>query len=153
MCCAVLCLVIQSCLTLWDPMECSPPGSSVHGNSPGKSTGVGCHSLLQEIFPTQGSNPGLPHCRQIVYLQPPREAQLRCCVTSQFLWLFHWQLYVPNHYFFFFFSQKLQSMFWFKKPNSLATLLFFCQSLNVNYLGSLTGAYPLLILPFSFSDA
>ena len=35
-------------------------------NSPGKSTGVGCHSLLQGIFPTQGSNPGLLHCRQTV---------------------------------------------------------------------------------------
>ena len=36
-------------------------------NSPGESTGVGCHSLLQGIFPTQGSNLGLPHCRQILY--------------------------------------------------------------------------------------
>ena len=34
-------------------------------NFPGKNTGVGCHFLLQEIFPIQGSNPGLPHCRQI----------------------------------------------------------------------------------------
>ena len=34
---------------------------------PGKSTGVGCHFLLQGIFPTQGSNPGLPHCRQMLY--------------------------------------------------------------------------------------
>ena len=34
---------------------------------PGKKTGVGCHSLLHGIFPTQGSNPGLPHCRQILY--------------------------------------------------------------------------------------
>ena len=34
---------------------------------PGKSTGVGCHFLLQEIFPTQGLNPGLPHCRQTLY--------------------------------------------------------------------------------------
>ena len=33
----------------------------------GKNTGVGCHFLLQEIFPTQGSNPGLPHCRQALY--------------------------------------------------------------------------------------
>ena len=33
----------------------------------GKSTGVGCHVLLQGIFPTQGSNPGLPHCRQTLY--------------------------------------------------------------------------------------
>ena len=36
-------------------------------NSSGKNTGVGCHSLLQGIFPNQGLNPGLPHCRQILY--------------------------------------------------------------------------------------
>ena len=48
-------------------MDCSPPGSSVHGDSPGKNTGMGCHALLQGIFPTQGVNPGLPHCRQILY--------------------------------------------------------------------------------------
>jgi len=35
--------------------------------SPGQNTGVGSISLLQGIFPTQGSNPGLPHCRQILY--------------------------------------------------------------------------------------
>ena len=38
----------------------SLPGSSVHADSPGKNTGVGCRALLQGIFPTQGSNPGLP---------------------------------------------------------------------------------------------
>ena len=81
--CVVLCLVAQSCLTLCNPMDYSPPGSSVLGDSPGKNTGVGCHSLLQGIFPTQGSNPGLPHCRRILYwlshqgspyldLSPPR---------------------------------------------------------------------------------
>ena len=64
---AVLCLVAQSCLTLCDPMNRSPPGSSVHGDSPGKNTGVGCHAFLQGILPTQGSNPGLPHCRWILY--------------------------------------------------------------------------------------
>ena len=48
-------------------MDCSLPGSSVHGDSPGKHTGVGSHALLQGIFPTQGSNPGLPHCRRILY--------------------------------------------------------------------------------------
>ena len=46
----------KSCLTLCDPMDSSPPGSFVHGDSPGKSTGVGCHFLLQGIFPTKGSN-------------------------------------------------------------------------------------------------
>ena len=39
--------VAQSCPTLSDPMDCSPPGSSVHGEFPGKSTGVGCHCLLR----------------------------------------------------------------------------------------------------------
>ena len=48
-------------------MGCSLPGSSVHGDSPGKNTGVNYHSLLQGIFPTQESNPGLLHCRQIPY--------------------------------------------------------------------------------------
>ena len=46
-------------------MDCSPPGSSAHGDSPGKNTGVPCHAPLQGIFPTQGSNSGLPHCRWI----------------------------------------------------------------------------------------
>ena len=42
-------------------MNCSLPVSSVHGDSPGKNTGVGCHFLLQGIFPTPGSNLRLPH--------------------------------------------------------------------------------------------
>ena len=60
---AMLCLVARSCLTLGDPMDCNLPGSSVHGDSAEKNTGVSCHALLQGIFPTQGSNPGLLHCR------------------------------------------------------------------------------------------
>ena len=63
----VLCLVVQSRPTLCDPIDCSLPGTSVHGDSPGKDTGVGCHALLQGIFPTQGLNPGLQHCRRILY--------------------------------------------------------------------------------------
>ena len=63
----VLCLVTQSCLTLCDPMDCSLPGSSVHRDSPGKNTEMGCYALLQGIFPTQGLNPGLLHCRWILY--------------------------------------------------------------------------------------
>ena len=65
--CAVLCVGTQSCPTPCDPMDCSPSGSSVHGGSPGKNTGMGCHSLLQGIFPTRGSNPGLQCCRWILY--------------------------------------------------------------------------------------
>ena len=48
-------------------MDYGPQGSFVHGASPGRNTGVGCQALLQGIFPTQGSNPGLQHCRQILY--------------------------------------------------------------------------------------
>ena len=103
--------VAQSCPTPRDPMDCSAPGSSVHGifqarvwkdaqhgsllekvskvksfshvrlfatpwivtrllcpwDFPGKNIGVGCHFLLQGIFPSQGSNPGLPHCWQTLY--------------------------------------------------------------------------------------
>ena len=55
--------LLQSCLTLCDPVDCSPPSSSAHG----KNTGVGCHALLQGIFPTQGLNLHL-------------------------LWLLHWQM-------------------------------------------------------------
>ena len=60
------CLATHLCLTICDPMNCSPLGSSVHEDSPGKNTGVGCHSLLQGIFLTQGSNPDLPRCRRIL---------------------------------------------------------------------------------------
>ena len=56
------CLVTQSCLALCDPMDCSLLDFSVHGDCPGKNTRVGCHALLQGIFPTQGSNWGL--CRR-----------------------------------------------------------------------------------------
>ena len=72
----IWCSVIQSCPTLRDPMDCSLPGSSVHGDSPGKNTGVGCHFLLQEIFPTQGSNPCLLHLQEILYHQATREAPI-----------------------------------------------------------------------------
>ena len=57
----------HSVMWLCDPMNCSLPGSSAHGDSPGKNNGVGRHALLQGIFPTQGSNPSLPNCRWILY--------------------------------------------------------------------------------------
>ena len=149
----MLCLVIQSCLTLLRshgmqparllcPLEFSRQKywSGLPFPSPGDLPNSGIKSrsptLQADCLPT--ATQGSP-------------VEMLCDFPISVA--FHWQLYVPNHYYFFFCSQKLQSMFWFKKPNSLATLLFFCQSLNVNDLGSLTGAYPLLILPFSFSDA
>ena len=53
--------VVQLCLTLW------PHGLYSPWISPGQNTGVGSLSRLQIIFPTQGLNSGLPHCRQILY--------------------------------------------------------------------------------------
>ena len=70
-CVRVCVLVAQSCLTLpqshgWQLTRLLCPW-----NSPGKNTGVGCHSLLQGIFPTQEQNLGLLHCRQILHLLSP----------------------------------------------------------------------------------
>ena len=60
--CAVLCLVAQWYPTLCDLMDGSLPISSVCGDFPGKNTAVDFHALLQGIFSTQRSNPGLPNC-------------------------------------------------------------------------------------------
>ena len=81
--------VTRSCLTLCNPMDIYS-----QWNSSGQNTGVGSHSLLQGIFPTQGSNPALSHCREILY-------QLSCqggqnCSKQYYLNLgyFHLQLYL-----------------------------------------------------------
>ena len=60
-------LVAPLCPTLCNLMDYSLLGSSVHGDSQGKNTGVGCRSLSQGIFSTQGPNPGFPHYRRILY--------------------------------------------------------------------------------------
>ena len=52
---------LQSCLTLCEPMDCSPPDTSVHRDSPGKYIRVDHHALLKGIFLTQGSNLCLLH--------------------------------------------------------------------------------------------
>ena len=57
-------LVAQLCPTLCGPIDCCLPDCP--RDSPGKNTGVGSYSLLQGIFPIQRSNPGLPHCGQIL---------------------------------------------------------------------------------------
>ena len=54
-----LCLVTLH-LTLCDPIDCSPPGSSVHRDSPGKNIGEGCYALLQGNLPNPGIEPGSP---------------------------------------------------------------------------------------------
>ena len=75
--------LLPLCLTLCDTMDCSPPSSSVHGDSPGKNTGMSRHALLQGIFATQGSKPGLLHCRLILY-----------CLSHQGSpWILEWVAY------------------------------------------------------------
>ena len=66
-------------------------------NSPGKNTGVGCHFLLQSIFPTQELNPGLLHYRQILYQlsykrSPWRSVDRKCMGLFLGSILFHWTL-------------------------------------------------------------
>ena len=51
-----MCVCAQLCPILCNPMDCNLPGSSLHGDSPDKNTGVDCHALLHGIFPTQGLN-------------------------------------------------------------------------------------------------
>ena len=59
--------VTQSCLTLCDPMDCSPPVSSVRGILQARILEWVAISFSRGIFPTQGSNPGLLHCRHTLY--------------------------------------------------------------------------------------
>ena len=82
-------------------MDCSPPSSSVYGYSPSKNTGLGCHALLQGIFPTQGLNPGLLHRRQILYClshQRSSSQPFSCTIMSQTVVFFctyvHFLLYI-----------------------------------------------------------
>ena len=77
------CLITQSCLILCDPMDSSPPGSSVHGDSPGKNTGVGCHALLQGDLPNPGIQPRSPamHVDSLPSEPPgkPKRAEIKSC--------------------------------------------------------------------------
>ena len=74
---SVLCLVTQSCPTLYDPRGCSPPGSSVGEILQARILKCVAIPFSRGIFPTQRQNPGLPHCRQILYcLSHPEEASV-----------------------------------------------------------------------------
>ena len=75
------CLVTQSCLTLATLWTIVCQASLVHGDSPGKNSGVGCHAFLQGISPTQGSNPGFLHCRWILNCLSHQESPVWKSVT------------------------------------------------------------------------
>ena len=78
-------LVAQLCPTLCNPVDCSPPGSSIHGDSPGKNTGVGSLSLLQGNFPTQELNWNFLHCRRILLGSEPPQKPLSHVNRPDFL--------------------------------------------------------------------
>ena len=72
---SLCCLVTQWCLTLCNPMDGSPPGSSVHGIL--RNTRVGCHFLLQGIFLTHGSNLSLLNWQADIFTtEPPGKSQV-----------------------------------------------------------------------------
>ena len=78
-------LVSQSCRLFAIPWAV-PTRLLCSWDSPGKNTGMGCHFLLQGIFLNQGSNPGLPHCRQILYLL---SQWLEPVSAAEYKWLIH----------------------------------------------------------------
>ena len=121
MCC--VCLVAHLCPTLCNPKDCSLPSSSVHGDSPGKNTGVDCHALLQGIFPTQGSNAGLLHCRQILYHLSHRRNPL-----------YQQSLHFPHLHGILFFSSASFSLTRVKKHKSLIQVLGFSYSISPTYI-------------------
>ena len=76
-----MCSVTKLCLTLCDPVDCSPPGSSVHG-FPRQAYGSGSRFLLQGIFPTRGSNPCLlPRPAGSLPSEPPGKPGAQSCPT------------------------------------------------------------------------
>ena len=78
-------LVARLCQALWDPMDCSAPGSSVHGILQARIlVWVASHSLLQGIFLTQGSKLGLLHCWQSLY-HLSHQGRLKNKDTAQWL--------------------------------------------------------------------
>ena len=101
--------MLQLCPILCDPVDCSPPGSSVHGIFPSKNTEVGCHTLLQGIFLTQESNQcllRLLHCRQILYYW--------ATVEAPFLYMGRWKL-----------QGSLKSPLWYASQLPMASILCF----------------------------
>ena len=80
-------LTSESCSVVSDSLQ--PHGLYGPWNSLGQNTGVGSLSFLQGIFPTQGLNPGLPHCRQILNHWTTREASMGFLESPRFTLMFH----------------------------------------------------------------
>ena len=76
------CLVTKWCQMLCDPMACNPTGSFRPWDFPGKNTGMGCHFLLEGIFPTQGSNLRLLHWQAYSLLLSHLGSRIKCYKKS-----------------------------------------------------------------------
>ena len=79
--CCVLWLVAQSRRTLCNPMDCRTPDSSVHGDSTGKKTGVGCHALIQRVFPIHYLNPDSCTAGRFFINRATREAPCKISIN------------------------------------------------------------------------
>ena len=84
-----MCSVSQLYMTLCTPMDCSPPGSSVHGDSPGKNTGVGCHALLQGNLPNPRIEPRSPTLRVDYLLSEPQGKPINSMVFKFLFQIVH----------------------------------------------------------------
>ena len=98
-CCSVP-VCAGSCPTLWDSMDCSPPGSSVNGLSQARILEWLAISFLQGSFPTQGADLHPLHCRQALTTEPRRKSP--CLSSYCFLSLLAWILAFPGLWIFFF---------------------------------------------------
>ena len=89
-------LVAQSCLFLCNPMDRSPPVSSVHGDSPGRNTGEGCHAIFQGIFPTQAGIKSQSPALQVVSLPAELSGKPLYKLRSQYMLVVcHYILFIP----------------------------------------------------------
>ena len=125
----------ESCSVMLDSLW--PHGLYSPWNSPGQNTGAGSSSLLQGIFPIQGLNPGLPHCRQILY-QLSHGYTLNSVITSNFnssIFLISGILPSDHNYFCFIpSSTPTPKILWplLGTSNSLILPTFHCISLSWN---------------------
>ena len=78
-------LVTQLCLTLCDPMNCNRPGSSFHGDSPGKNTGVGCLPPPGDL-PNPGMEPGSPASQALSQLSHQGSPLDQLTIFDNFMW-------------------------------------------------------------------
>jgi len=125
----VLFLVTQGCLTLCDPMDCSPLGSSVHGDSPGKNTDVGCHAVLQGICPTLDKPRSLALQEYSLPSEPPEKA-FPTVATSLFRFiLWHVDVQLSHHH-----ALRLSFLHWIPFTSLLWPVDYICVGL---FLGNL----------------